>query len=123
MAEILSAPKNLTCYMRVKNNINLHKTTAAKVHRNKLFLVILHRFILATLLLHFAFPGKTACVRSFSNGKNGTTGRQIPFKVLPMVPLVMPLVPKLPMVPMLWYQWYQCYQHTAVNIADRIQRG
>ena len=26
----------------------------------------------------------------FSNGKNGTIGRQIPFKVLPMVPLVMP---------------------------------
>ena len=24
----------------------------------------------------------------FSNGKNGTIGRQIPFKVLPMVPLV-----------------------------------
>ena len=28
-----------------------------------------------------------------SNSKNGTIGRQIPFKVLPMVPLVMPLVP------------------------------
>ena len=27
----------------------------------------------------------------FSNGKNGTIGRQIPFKVLPMVPLVIPL--------------------------------
>ena len=24
----------------------------------------------------------------FTNGKNGTIGRQIPFKVLPMVPLV-----------------------------------
>ena len=37
----------------------------------------------------------------FSNGKNGTIGngtigRQIPFKVLPMVLLVMPLVPMLP---------------------------
>ena len=40
-----------------------------------------------------------ACVRSFSNGKNGTIGRQIPFKVLPMVPLVMPLVPMVPMLP------------------------
>ena len=34
-----------------------------------------------------------------SNGKNGTIGRQIPFKVLPMVPLVMPLVPMVPMLP------------------------
>ena len=55
----------------------------------------------------------------FSNGKNGTIGRQIPFKVLPMVPLVMPLVPMVPN----WYQWYQCYHHTAANGADRIQRG
>ena len=29
----------------------------------------------------------------FTNGKNGTIGRQILFKVLPMVPLVMPLLP------------------------------
>ena len=49
----------------------------------------------------------------FSNGKNGTIGRQIPFKVLPMVPLVI----------YHWYQWYQCYQHTAANAADRLQRG
>ena len=34
----------------------------------------------------------------FSNGKNGIIGRQIPFKVLPMVPLVMPLVPMVPML-------------------------
>ena len=32
-----------------------------------------------------------------TNGKNGTIGRQIPFKVLPMVLLVMPLVPMVPM--------------------------
>ena len=35
----------------------------------------------------------------FSNGKNGTIGRQNPFKVLPMVPLVMPLVQMVPMLP------------------------
>ena len=52
-----------------------------------------------------------------TNGKNGTIGRQIPFKVLPMVPLVMPLVPMVPI------QWNQCYQHTAANDADRLQRG
>ena len=34
-----------------------------------------------------------------TNGKNGTIGRQIPFKVLPMVPLVMPWVPIIPMLP------------------------
>ena len=49
----------------------------------------------------------------FSNGKNGTIGKQIPFKVLPIVPLVMPLVPMVPMLP----------TYTAANVADRIQRG
>ena len=44
----------------------------------------------------------------FSNGKNGTIGRQIPFKVLPMVPLVMPLVPMLPTYGSKW-----CRQNTA----------
>ena len=39
-----------------------------------------------------------ACV-VLTDGKNGTIGRQIPFKVLPMVPLVMPLVPMIPMLP------------------------
>ena len=45
---------------------------------------------------------RTVAMRAFvvlSNGKNGTIGRQIPFKVLPMVPLVMPLVPMVPMLP------------------------
>ena len=32
-------------------------------------------------------------------GKNGTIGRQIPFKVLPMIPLTMSLVPTVPMLP------------------------
>ena len=47
----------------------------------------------------------------FSNGKNGTIGRQIPFKVLPMVPLVMPLVPMVPMSPTYGSKW--CRQNTA----------
>ena len=47
----------------------------------------------------------------FSNGKNGTIGRQIPFKVLPMVPLVMPLVPMVPMLPTYGSKW--CRQNTA----------
>ena len=47
----------------------------------------------------------------FSNGKNGTIGRQIPFKVLPMVPLVMPLVPMVPMLPT--YGSKLCRQNTA----------
>ena len=47
----------------------------------------------------------------FSNGKNGTIGRQIPFKVLPMVPLVMPLVPLVPMLPTYGSKW--CRQDTA----------
>ena len=57
----------------------------------------------------------------FTNGKNGTIGRQIPFKVLPMVPLVMPLVPMVmplvPMVPMLpTYGSKWCRQNTACVI-------
>ena len=48
----------------------------------------------------------------FSNGKNdGTIGRQIPFKVLPMVPLVMPLEPMVPMLPTYGSKW--CRQNTA----------
>ena len=47
----------------------------------------------------------------FSNGKNGTIGRQIPFKVLPMVPLVMPLVPMVQMLPTYGSKW--CRQNTA----------
>ena len=47
----------------------------------------------------------------FSNGKNVTIGRQIPFKVLPMVPLVMPLVPMVPMLPTYGSKW--CRQNTA----------
>ena len=50
-----------------------------------------------------------------TNGKNGTIGRQIPFKVLPMVPLVMPLVPMLPT-----YGSKYCRQSTAwVNLPTR----
>ena len=47
----------------------------------------------------------------FSNGKNGTIGRHIPFKVLPIVPLVMPLVPMVPMLPTYGSKW--CTQNTA----------
>ena len=36
-----------------------------------------------------------ACVHGSTNGTNG---RPIPFKVLPMVPLVIPLVPMVPLV-------------------------
>ena len=50
----------------------------------------------------------------FSNGKNGTIGRQIPFKVLPMVPLVMPLVPMVPLLPTYGSKW--CRQNTAWEI-------
>ena len=50
----------------------------------------------------------------FSYGKNGTIGRQIPFKVLPIVPLVMPLVPMVPMLPTYGSKW--CRQNTAWEI-------
>ena len=36
---------------------------------------------------------RTCAFVVLTNGKNGTIGRQIQFKVLPMVPLVMLLVP------------------------------
>ena len=57
----------------------------------------------------------------FSNGKNGTIGRQIPFKVLPMVPLVMPLVPMVPMLPT--YGSKGCRQNTAWVILPTRQKS
>ena len=41
------------------------------------------------------FATYTACVHGSTNGTNG---RPISFKVLPMVPLVIPLVPMVPLV-------------------------
>ena len=57
----------------------------------------------------------------FSNGKNGTIGRQIPFKVLPMVPLVMPLVPMVPMLPT--YGSKRCRQTTAWAILQTREKS
>ena len=62
--------------------------------------------LLTSLLIMRAFV-----VFFFSNGKIGTIGRQISFKVLPMVRLVMPLVPMVPMLPT--YGSKCCRQNTA----------
>ena len=60
--------------------------------------------------------GTNSTIGRFSDFTIGRTpnvafGRQIPFKVLPMVPLVMPLVPMVPMLPTYGSKW--CRQNTA----------